>query len=206
MDIYIISYDGKGVHSYIKHPQRDSHSTQLKRELFAWPEIIFKCPCVPVLVLSFLFSFPFQLSVSAFRFLPFHLPLTRRSHTSFHRLGTIPVEWAWPVLIDWIRILAPCILGHDSLVPSLSCAVWERDYGHKCLEIELQTASPTFRYTMHYVLLLFPLFEWCREVFWWHTDKLNRLLNPASRMRARGNNARKFYTTKISQTTVFCEV
>ena len=94
--IYIIApeicYGSKGVPSYIKHPQRDSHSTQPKRELwssFAWPEIIFKCPCVPVLCIlcmgfqpsisAFHFSFPFQLSVSAFRFsFPFPpFPLAR---------------------------------------------------------------------------------------------------------------------------------
>ena len=63
-----------------------------------------------------------------------HRTLTPRSQTLFHRLGTIPVEWEWLALINWTRILAPFILGHDSLVPRLicvSCAVWERDYGHK---------------------------------------------------------------------------
>ena len=48
-----------------------------------------------------------------------HRTLTPRSQTLFHHLGTIPVEWEWLALIDWTRILAPCILGHDSLVPSL---------------------------------------------------------------------------------------
>ena len=48
-----------------------------------------------------------------------HRTLTPRSQTLFHRLGTIPVEWEW---LDWTRILAPYILAHDSLVPSLICA------------------------------------------------------------------------------------
>ena len=105
-----------------------------------------------------------------------HRTLTPRSQTLFHRLGTIPVEWEWLALIDWIRILAPYILAHDSLVPSLipSYAVWERDRGHKC---ELQTASPTFRYTMHWLRdvekCLDPSLSWSAPNFDdWLTHKL----------------------------------
>ena len=99
-NLYIIApeicYGSKGVPSYIKHPQRDSHSTQLaspnencevpllglKLSLSA---LVFLCLyCILCMgfqpsISTFHFSFPFQLSVSAFRFsFPFPpFPLAR---------------------------------------------------------------------------------------------------------------------------------
>ena len=55
------------------------------------------------------------------------------------------------------------ILGHDRLVPSVICAVCERDYDHKWLEILAnKTASATFRYTMHYFFTIVGQCYYCQ--------------------------------------------
>ena len=96
--------------------------------------------------------------------------IARRIHRTytalFHRLSTIPVENGVGVTSTRTRILAPCILGHDSLVPSVVAQSGNETTATNSWKFSrirpLQLR--TFRCTMHYFSLL-SLFEWRLEVF-----------------------------------------